>query len=231
MVHHRPGPAPQTTKSEQFARLISRGVPNAEACRLVDINRRTGTRWRFGRSITSSSGRRLHYPAVITRASGRSRRGICLRRSVRIADLERQGHGVRAIGVELGRDPATISRELRRNRDPDSGPYRPFAAQRIAAGRRPRPGRAKLVRDPVLRQLVQDRLEKRWSPEQITYALRCEFPDKPERHVVHETIYQEIYRPELGGLRRDLPKVLRTGGDTASRTGAPTPVGPVPWWT
>ncbi|MCA1695706.1 MAG: IS30 family transposase, partial [Actinobacteria bacterium] len=41
--------------------------------------------------------------------------------------------------------------------------------------------------------------------------LRCEFPDEPERHVVHETIYQAIYRPELGGLRRDLPKVLRTG--------------------
>jgi len=28
---------------------------------------------------------------------------------------------------------------------------------------------------------------------------------------VHETIYQAIYRPELGRLRRDLPKVLRTG--------------------
>ncbi len=44
------------------------------------------------------------------------------------------------------------------------------------------------MRDLVLRQLVQDRLEKRWGPEQITYALRCEFPDEPERHVVHETI-------------------------------------------
>jgi IS30 family transposase len=29
--------------------------------------------------------------------------------------------------------------------------------------------------------------------------------------VVPETIYQAIYRPELGGLRRDLPRVLRTG--------------------
>ena len=43
----------------------------------------------------------------------------------------------RAIGVELGRDLGTISRELRRNRDPDSGQYRPFTAQRIAAGRWP----------------------------------------------------------------------------------------------
>jgi len=212
MVHGRPGSAPQTTKREQFGRLIGRGVPNAEACRVVGINRRTGTRWRFGRSITSSSGRRLHYPAVInTREREVSPRYLSEDERVRIADLGRQGLGVRAIAVELGRDPATISRELRRNRDPGSGQYRPYAAQRMAVGRRARPGRGKLVRDAVLRQFVAERLEKRWSPEQISQALRCEFRDEPERHVVHETIYQAIYRPELGGLRRDLPKVLRTG--------------------
>jgi transposase, IS30 family len=212
MVHGRPGPAPQTTKREQFARLIARGVPNAEACRLVGINRRTGTRWRFGRSITSSSGRRLNYPAVInTRKQEISPRYLSEDERVRIADLERQGLGVRAIAAELGRNPSTISRELRRNRDPAGGGYRPFTAQRLAAERRARPGRGKLIRDPVLRQFVQDRLEQRWSPEQISQAIRREFPDDPDWHVVHETIYQAIYRPELGGLRRDLPRVLRTG--------------------
>jgi len=59
---------------------------------------------------------------------------------------------------------------------------------------------------------VQDRLEKRWSPQQISRALRAEFPGEPARHVVHETIYQAVYRPELGGLSRELPaRVLRTG--------------------
>lgn len=62
----RRGPAPQTAKREQFGRLIARGVPNAEACRVVGINRRTGTRWRHGREITGSRGGRLHYPPVIT---------------------------------------------------------------------------------------------------------------------------------------------------------------------
>ncbi|HJT02293.1 MAG TPA: helix-turn-helix domain-containing protein [Pseudonocardiaceae bacterium] len=130
---------------------------------------------------------------------------------VRIADLHREGLAVRAIAAELGRSPATISRELRGNRDPGSGVYRPFTAQRLAAGRRARPGRGKLMRDAVMRQFVTERLEKRWSPEQISHALRCEFPDDPYRQVVPETIYQAIYRPELGGLRRDLPRVLRTG--------------------
>ena len=63
----------------------------------------------------------------------------------------------------------------------------------------------------MLRQFVADRLEKRWSPEQISQALRGEYPDDPGRHLVHETIYQAVYRPDLGGLRRSLPRVLRTG--------------------
>jgi transposase, IS30 family len=163
------------------------------------VNRRTGTRWRFGRSIASSSGRRLHYSAVIsTRKREISPRYLSEDERVRIAGLARQGLGVRAIAAGLGRDPATISRELRRNRDPDSGQYRPFAAQRMAVGRRARPGRGKLEHDAVLRQFVAGRLEKRWSPERISHALRCEFPSEPERHVVHETIYQAIYRAGPG---------------------------------
>ena len=64
----------------------------------------------------------------------------------------------------------------------------------------------------MLREFVPGQLEKRWSPEQISQALRREFPDDPARHVVHETIYQAVYRPELGGLSRELPaRVLRTG--------------------
>ena len=35
-------------KQERFARAIAQGVSNSEACRIVGINRRTGTRWRYG---------------------------------------------------------------------------------------------------------------------------------------------------------------------------------------
>jgi transposase, IS30 family len=212
MAHGRPGPAPQTAKREQFARLIARGASNAEASRIVGVNPRTGKRWRHGRTITSSNGRRLHYPPVISaRKRVLSERYLSEEERVRIADLRRAGLGVRAIAKDLDRSASTVSRELRRNQDPESGQYRPFTAQRLAAGRRARPGRGKLMSDPVLRQFVAERLEKRWSPEQVSQALRGEFPGNPERHVVHETIYQAVYRTELGGLRRDLPGVLRTG--------------------
>jgi transposase, IS30 family len=68
---------------------------------------------------------------------------------VAIADLRRRGYAVRAIAAELDRDPSTVSRELRRNRDEGSGQYRPFTAQRLAVQRRARPGRGKLIRDEV----------------------------------------------------------------------------------
>lgn len=213
MAHGWPGRAPETAKREQFARLIAQGVSNVEACRVVGVNPRTGKRWRHGRTITSSSGRRLHYlPVTSPRKSQISPRYLSEDERVRIGDLRARDYSVRGIAAELGRSPATVSRELRRNLESDGGGYRPFTAQRLAVARRARPGRGKLVGDPVLAGFVQDRLVKRWSPEQISHALRVGFPDEPVRHLVHETIYQAVYRSELGGLRRELPaKLLRTG--------------------
>jgi transposase, IS30 family len=216
MGRRGPGALPQAEKREQFTRLIAQGYNNSEACRVVGINRRTGKRWRHGRTITTRDGRKLHYPPVIVRGAGRrageiSDRYLSEEERVRIADLQRAGAGVRAIAEKLGRCPSTVSRELRRNRDPGSGQYRPFIAHKLAVQRRARPRAGKIARDEVLRLFVAGRLEKRWSPEQVSQALRREFPGDPERHVVHETIYQAVYRPELGGLSRELPvRVLRT---------------------
>jgi IS30 family transposase len=212
MAGGRPGPAPQTAKREQFARLIAQGVNNCEACRIVGINRRTGKRWRHGRTITVRDGRKLHYPPVIsTRKQEISSRYLSEDERVRIADLRRQKLGVRAIAEQLGRNPSTISRELRRNVPEPGGAYQPFAAQRLAAARRGRPRAGRLVTDPVLRAFVAARLRQRWSPEQICAAARREFPDDHSRHVVPETVYQAVYRPDLGGLAREFPQGLRTG--------------------
>ena len=214
MGRRGPGALPQVEKREQYARLIAQGYNNSEACRIVGINRRTGKRWRHGRTITTRDGRKLHYAAVVT--TGAVRREVSPRylsedERVQIADLRQGGAGVRAIAERLGRSPSTISRELRRNRDPGSGRYRPFTAHKLAAQRRGRARAGKIARDDVLRQFVAERLEKRWSPEQVSQALRREFPGDLARHVVHETIYQAVYRPELGGLQRELPaRALRT---------------------
>jgi IS30 family transposase len=127
-----------------------------------------------------------------------------------IADRHRARATIRVIAAELGRSPSTISRELSRNCDPGSGQYRPFAAQKLAVVRRARPKPRRLASDEVLQTFVLDRLEKRWSPEQISHALRVAFPEEPRRHLVHETIYQALYARE-GGLHTDLRQALRTG--------------------
>jgi IS30 family transposase len=191
--------------------LIKRGVSNSEACRIVGINVRTGKRWRHGRTVITADGRRLHYsPVITTRKVEISERYLSEDERVAVADLRRQRHSIRAIAAEIGRSPSTISRELRRNRDPERGQYRPFVAQKLAVDRRARPGRGKIVNDDVLREFVGGLLKKRWSPEQISHELTTAFPKEPERQLAHETIYQAVYRPELGGLHRELPKALRT---------------------
>ncbi|MFF5964735.1 IS30 family transposase [Streptomyces collinus] len=130
---------------------------------------------------------------------------------VYIADRLLEKATVRAIAAELDRSPSTVSREIRRNRHRTNGQYRPFAAQARADDRRPRPKPRKISQDPELRAAVQAGLDERWSPEQICHALRRQFPDRPEMHVVHETVYQALYVQGRGALRRELAGTLRTG--------------------
>ncbi|MFZ5850904.1 MAG: IS30 family transposase [Actinomycetota bacterium] len=186
-------------------------MSNAEACRVVGVNPRTGKRWRHGRTITVADGRRRHYPIVVAGPVQEiSPRFLSEDERVRLGDLRAGGAGVREIARRLGRAPSTISRELRRDVGGPAGPYRPFTAHRAAVTARARPGRGKIRADAVLRGFVEARLQRRWSPEQIAHASRVEFPDDPARHLSAETIYQAVYRPELGGLCRELPAVLRS---------------------
>ncbi len=105
-------------KRERFVGLIQQGVANSEACRIVGVNRRTGTRWRYGRTVINRAGERLEYPPVKplrTRSRPSSVRYLTLAERIVIADLHRDGGTVTTIVAELGRAVSTISRELRRN--------------------------------------------------------------------------------------------------------------------
>ena len=119
----------QAEKQQRYVQLIAQGINNAEACRIVGINRKTGNRWRYGRWIRNSVGERLHYPPVkFEQHRPRNPRYLSEDERVIIADLRAAGHAVRAIGRKLGRAASTISREIRRNRDKD-GRYRPHHAR------------------------------------------------------------------------------------------------------
>src|SRR5699024_11870981 len=110
-----------------------------------------------------------------------------------IARLYDQGLSMRQIARRLARSPSTISRELARNRDRRSGSYIPERAERLAWERQRRPKESLLARRPRLHQVVQDGLDKGWSPEQIAGRLPVDYPDDEQMRISHETIYMSLY--------------------------------------
>jgi IS30 family transposase len=197
----RPG-KPLTAERAAYFGLVEAGVGAREAERRVGVNYRTAKRWR------AEAAQAAAVPVVPAEVSSRF---LGLAERIRIADRVREsGVSLRVIAAELGRPVSTISRELDRNQQPD-GTYHPHAAHELAAGRRPRPKVGKLVADPVLRAIVQDGLDARWSPQQITRRLRRDHPDRLEWQVSCETIYQALYVQARGGLRREVAGWLRSG--------------------
>ena len=122
-----------------------------------------------------------------------------------------RGESYRQIGARLSppRPASTVSREVARNGP--AGRYRAVRAQALAELRARRPKTAKLAGSDELRGWVQGKLERKWSPEEISARLRLEFPGRAEMRVSHETICQSIYVQGRGALRRELAESLRTG--------------------
>jgi transposase, IS30 family len=186
----------------QFWSLVRAGAAPVEAAVSVGVSRNTARRW-----FLDAGG-------VMPSSPEPSGHRLSLEDREDIAALVAAGVGVRAIARQMGRAPSTISRELRRRPTPPCGrrkPYRASVAQYDADVKAKRPKPAKLATDLRLRKAVQDRLIKNHSPEQISRRLAEEFPDDPEMHVSHETIYRSLYVQGRGALRRDLAKHLRTG--------------------
>ncbi|MER5200758.1 IS30 family transposase [Streptomyces sp. NPDC002755] len=187
----------------EYWRLLAAGVGSVEACRRLGIGRKTGYRWR-----AENGGLQ---PDYLPEAS-RSGRYLSLSERRRIASLRGRGLAIREIAGRLGRAPSTVSRELRRNSRPhDYGRYDADLAHHRGRERAGRPRRSKLATDPELKAEVQSKLDLEWSPEQIAAHLRIRWPDRPERHLCHETIYRALYPGAKGGLSRTLTRKLRTG--------------------
>src|SRR5580692_11530889 len=139
-----------------------------------------------------------------------------------LARLRESGCSVRQAAARLGRSPSTVSRELARNADPRTGGYQPERAHRLAWERQRRPKPSRLSQHPALRAEVQQMLDRRYSPEQVSGRLKVVYPDDPAMRVSHETIYQSIYVYPRGELRRELKACLRTGRAVRRRRGRRT---------
>jgi IS30 family transposase len=109
----------------------------------------------------------------------------------------------------LGRAPSTLSREV--NANGGRRRYRAARADVAAWSRATRPKTCKLAGNPVLRAIVEEKLARRWSPQQIDGWLKVSYPQSPEMQVSHESIYRTLFVQSRGALRKELTRYLRTG--------------------
>ncbi len=160
---------------------VRESLSASSACESIGIGRKQGYRWvkatggRIPVPTVASSGRFLgqeeHLPIANLRwvvlVSGRSRGIWVVPRRRSVWSCVRNAH------------PATRS-------------YRPNAAQKRCEIRACRPKPSKLD-DRQLAAVVEERLRKNWSPQQISDDLAVVFAGQNELQVSHETIYQSLY--------------------------------------
>jgi len=133
----------------RFWDAIARGVKTEDACVEARVSGPVGFRWfRHAGGVN---------PRLLPEVSGRY---LSFAEREDIAIWHAQQLSAREIARRLGRDPSTISRELRRNASTRtySLDYKASIAQWHAERRGRRPKVAKLVVNDRLREYVQDRL-------------------------------------------------------------------------
>lgn len=124
--------------------------------------------------------------------------------------LKKAGKTQPAIAGLLGRDKATISRELRRNHGLKG--YRPKQAHQLALGRQRAKTHPRI--SPENWRCVSALIRKAWSPEQVADRLEQE----QGVSISHERIYQYIYADKRSG--GDLHSHLRCQKARRMRYGA-----------
>ncbi len=193
------GSAAMQTRHARYWELIGQGHSNAEACKIMSCHPRTG------RNI-----RRRGDPAKRPEPPTGAGRYLSLLERLQIADLLGHGASLRMIARELGRSASTISRELHRHTD-EHGRYQPQQAEQAAKQQRERPREPKLLADTRLRGVVQRKLNRYWSPEQIAGWLRAQHHGDSARTVCTETIYRALIVPSARCLHTRYTAKLRTG--------------------
>jgi len=114
---------------------------------------------------------------------------------------------IRDIARALNRSPSTISREVQRNRGRRY--YKAVDANNRANRMAKRPKACLLERNSRLRELVLEKLELKWSPEQISGWLKRTMPRQKAMQISAETIYKTLYFRSRSALHHLLVKHLR----------------------
>lgn len=154
---------------------------------------------------------------TILRASG-GYQPFKAKRSLRHLSLDEREHisiglalkkSIRQMATELSRSPSTICREI--NKNGGAVKYRASTADASAWKKAKRPKLFKLDNFPVLKKIIIQKLELKWSPDQISGWLRISYPKSPDMWISHETIYKSLYIRSRKLLDSALMNNLRAG--------------------
>lgn len=110
-----------------------------------------------------------------------------------IQDLRDLGKNFTEIAKEVGVHRTTISREIERNSNQKGG-YRALGAHEKSKLMRPSPLDVQRKISGSLQELIEEKLESGWSPEQISGRLKLE----GSFSISHESIYRWIYSVSPG---------------------------------
>ncbi len=113
-----------------------------------------------------------------------------------------QGLIIRAIARMINRSPSSVSREFARNSRED-GTYSANYADKQYAERRKNCGRKPILENEQIKNYVVEKLEQRWTPEQIAGRAKL---DKEPFSISFPTIYRAI---DSGILPPRLKKIMR----------------------
>ena len=161
----------------------------------------------FGRSHSSIQNVLSQTGGIRPPDRKRSRRCLSLSEREEISGGVVAERSVRSIAADIGRAPSTVSREIRRNGGRRR--YRANKADDAAWERAKRPKPCKVVDNPALARIVERKLTKLWSPEQIAGWLKYEYQGNELFQVSHETIYKSLFIQARGALKRELLQHLR----------------------
>jgi len=161
----------------------------------------------FGRSHSSIQNILARTGGIRPPTRKRSRLTLTMAEREEISRGVVAGHSLRCIAGSLGRAPSTVSREI--NRNGGQRRYRANTADKAAWDRAKRPKACKLVENPALARVVEQKLKKLWAPEQIAGWLKYTYPDNENLQVSHETIYKSLFIQARGALKKELLQHLR----------------------
>lgn len=149
-----------------------------------------------------------YYGGICPKPQKRSEKALTLAEREEISRACIAGKTIRQIALALKRAPSTISREIRRNGGKTL--YRAHQAENNAWKKAKRPKPCHLITNTRLRDIIEEKIALKWSPEQISHGLKHMYPKDKSMWISHETIYKSLFIQSRGVLKKSLTEHLRS---------------------